>query len=67
MAAARTQTRPQRLASAHARNHHGPARFAEELVLTKKRGYALDEEESMQGGRCIGVARFFRVDIPWRD
>ena len=32
-----------------------PVRFAEELVLTKKRGYALDEEESMQGGRCIGV------------
>jgi DNA-binding IclR family transcriptional regulator len=32
-----------------------PARFAEELDLTRKRGYALDEEESMQGGRCIGV------------
>src|SRR3954451_20742822 len=32
-----------------------PRRFSEELLLTRKRGYALDEEESMQGGRCIGV------------
>ena len=32
-----------------------PARFAEELLLTRKRGYALDDEESMEGGRCIGV------------
>ena len=30
-------------------------RFDEELALTRKRGYALDDEESMQGGRCIGV------------
>jgi DNA-binding IclR family transcriptional regulator len=32
-----------------------PARFDEELIITKRRGYALDEEESMLGGRCIGV------------
>jgi IclR family acetate operon transcriptional repressor len=32
-----------------------PSRFDEELALTRKRGYALDDEESMQGGRCIGV------------
>jgi DNA-binding IclR family transcriptional regulator len=32
-----------------------PSRFDDELTLTKKRGYALDDEESMQGGRCIGV------------
>lgn len=35
-----------------------PARFTEELALTRRRGYALDEEESMQGGRCIGVPIF---------
>jgi IclR family acetate operon transcriptional repressor len=35
-----------------------PARFDEELAATKRRGYALDEEESMLGGRCIGVPIF---------
>ena len=32
-----------------------PVRFCEELAVTRARGYALDDEESMQGGRCIGV------------
>ncbi len=32
-----------------------PKKFARELALTRERGYALDEEESMEGGRCIGV------------
>src|SRR6185312_4354513 len=27
-------------------------KFASELVRVKKRGYALDDEESMEGGRC---------------
>ena len=30
-------------------------RFTEDLSLTRRRGFALDDEESMQGGRCIGV------------
>ena len=30
--------------------------FRAELEKTHKRGYALDDEESMEGGRCIGVA-----------
>lgn len=29
--------------------------FTSELARVKKRGYALDDEESMEGGRCIGV------------
>jgi IclR family transcriptional regulator, acetate operon repressor len=32
-----------------------PNDFAAELVRVKRRGYALDDEESMEGGRCIGV------------
>jgi len=32
-----------------------PKKFDRELLLTRERGYALDEEESMEGGRCIGV------------
>jgi len=32
-----------------------PEEFANELVRTRERGYALDEEESMEGGLCIGV------------
>jgi DNA-binding IclR family transcriptional regulator len=32
-----------------------PLHFDDELALTRKRGFALDDEESMQGGRCIGV------------
>jgi IclR family transcriptional regulator, acetate operon repressor len=32
-----------------------PKKFERELLLTRERGFALDEEESMEGGRCIGV------------
>ena len=32
-----------------------PEEFAAELERVKKRGYALDDEESMEGGRCVGV------------
>lgn len=31
------------------------ASFNDELAKVKERGYALDNEESMEGGRCIGV------------
>ncbi|HEY3840962.1 MAG TPA: IclR family transcriptional regulator [Bryobacteraceae bacterium] len=34
--------------------------FRAELEKTHKRGYALDDEESMEGGRCIGVAILHR-------
>jgi DNA-binding IclR family transcriptional regulator len=32
-----------------------PDQFAAELERVKKQGYAVDDEESMEGGRCIGV------------
>jgi DNA-binding IclR family transcriptional regulator len=34
--------------------------FNVELDRVKKRGYALDDEESMEGGKCIGVPLRFR-------
>lgn len=32
-----------------------PTHLAADIELTQQRGYAIDDEESMEGGRCIGV------------
>jgi len=32
-----------------------PVAFDADLTLTRKLGFAIDDEESMEGGRCIGV------------